>query len=261
MAGRTSNPSYDGLVRDGNELRREVDARGFALSAGVWTAAEVAELRAALEKNADSEGNPSSRQRGGVYAIRNLIDSVEEVAELATSKKMQAIVEPILGRAWHPVRGILFDKIASANWKVPWHQDVTIAVAERVDIDGFGPWSVKSGVLHVQPPRWVLEGMLSVRLHLDDCREDNGPLRVVPHTHTMGRIPEEEIPMLPSRFGEHLCAADAGDALLMRPLLLHASSASRQAGHRRVIHLDFAGVPLPGGLRWAAATRKALRSC
>ena len=36
----------------------------------------------------------------------------------------------------------------------------------------------------------------------------------------------------------------------MRPLLLHASSPSRVPGHRRVVHLDFAAVQLPNGMRW-----------
>ena len=36
----------------------------------------------------------------------------------------------------------------------------------------------------------------------------------------------------------------------MRPLLLHASSASQSPRHRRVIHLEYAADPLPGGLVW-----------
>jgi hypothetical protein len=84
------------------------------------------------------------------------------------------LVEPILGSNFLPVRGILFDKIPDANWKVPWHQDVTIAVQEKVEAEGFGPWSIKADVLHVQPPASILEQMLSIRLHLDDCGEENG---------------------------------------------------------------------------------------
>jgi hypothetical protein len=84
--------------------------------------------------------------------------------------------------------------IPNANWKVPWHQDVTIAVQERVEAEGFGPWSIKADVLHVQPPGEVLEHMISVRLHLDNCGEKNGALRVIPGSHLQGRIPEEEDP-------------------------------------------------------------------
>jgi ectoine hydroxylase-related dioxygenase (phytanoyl-CoA dioxygenase family) len=143
-----------------------------------------------------------------------------------------------------------FDKIPDANWKVPWHQDVTIAVQDKVEVEGFGPWSMKSDVVHVQPPAYVLERILSVRLHLDTCGEADGALRVVPGSHRQGRIPEEQIPTVRQSSCEHVCALEVGGALLMRPLLLHASSPSHVPEHRRVVHLDFAAVELPGGMKW-----------
>ena len=112
--------------------------------------------------------------------------------ELATSPLILELVEPVLGPDFFPVRGLLFDKIPGANWKVPWHQDVTIAVRKRIEADGFGPWSMKADVLHVQPPAAILEHMLSVRLHLDNCGEENGALRIIPASHLRGRIPEDE---------------------------------------------------------------------
>ena len=72
------------------------------------------------------------------------------------------------------VRGIYFDKRVDANWKVAWHQDLSIAVKAKAKIEGYGPWSVKAGITHVQPPVSVLEQMLTVRLHLDDTDETNG---------------------------------------------------------------------------------------
>src|SRR5262245_7189469 len=86
-------------------------------------------------------------------------------------------VEPILGPGAFVVRGLFFDKTPRANWKVSWHQDLTIAVRVRIEAPGFGPWSLKAGVVHVQPPAEILERMATVRLHLDDCSESNGPLR------------------------------------------------------------------------------------
>jgi ectoine hydroxylase-related dioxygenase (phytanoyl-CoA dioxygenase family) len=160
------------------------------------------------------------------------------------------LIEPILGQGFFPVRGILFDKIPGANWKVPWHQDVTIAIQERVEADGFGPWSIKAEVLHVQPPAFVLERMISLRLHLDPCREENGALRVIPASHRKGRIPEDKIADMRAETAEHICAVEAGGALLVRPLLLHASSPSEVPDHRRVIHIDYAAVVLPNGMKW-----------
>ena len=92
-----------------------------------------------------------------------------------------------------PVRALLFDKPPEANWKVPWHQDLSIAVRHKRDITGFGPWSNKAGVLHVQPRVNVLESMLTVRIHLDDCGKQNGALRVIPGSHTRGRLTDTEI--------------------------------------------------------------------
>ena len=104
-------------------------------------------------------------------------------------------------------------------------------------------------MLHVQPPAEVLEHMVSVRFHLDDCGEENGALRDIPGSHLRGRIPEEDIPAM-RETPEVVCAVAVGGALLMRPLLLHASSPSRVPGHRRVVHLDYASVQLPNGMRW-----------
>jgi ectoine hydroxylase-related dioxygenase (phytanoyl-CoA dioxygenase family) len=98
----------------------------------------------------------------------------------------------------------------------------------------------------------VLEEMLSLRLHLDPCGEGNGALRVIPGSHRCGRIAEEQIPSIREASSEHICVLGVGDVLLMRPLLLHASSASRVPDHRRVVHLDFAAVQLPPGMGWFA---------
>ena len=228
------------------ELGNAVETDGFAIVEGVLSRAMVDHLLTSLAHIGDTG---SVRKRGGIFAVRNLLDVSPEVRELAHSDGVRALVEPILGERFFPVRGILFDKIPDANWKVPWHQDVTIAVQERVEAEGFGPWSTKADVLHVQPPAEVLEHMVSVRLHLDNCGEENGALRVIPGSHLHGRIPEEHIPAMREP-REAVCAVGVGGALLMRPLLLHASSPSRVPGHRRVVHLDFASVQLPNGMRW-----------
>jgi ectoine hydroxylase-related dioxygenase (phytanoyl-CoA dioxygenase family) len=228
-------------------IREEVEKRGFATCSDVLSPMEVKELVMALEHIRET---PSVRKRGGIFAVRNLLDMSPEVRKLAHSTAVRELVEPVLGPDYFPVRGILFDTIPDANWKVPWHQDVTIAVQDKVEVEGFGPWSMKSDVLHVQPPVYVLERMLSVRLHLDNCGEANSALRVVPGSHCQGRIPEEQILLVRQASSEHVCALEVGGALLMRPLLLHASSPSRVPEHRRVVHLDFAAVHLPSGMKW-----------
>ena len=230
-----------------HSIHDEVEQYGFATCDGVLSGVEVRQLLAAMEQINEMG---CVLRRGGIFAVRNLLDVSPEVQRLACSPVVRELVEPVLGGECFPVRGILFDKIPGANWKVPWHQDVTIAVQDRVEIEGFGPWSIKADVLHVQPPAAVLENMLSVRLHLDACGEENGALRVIPGSHQNGRIPEDEIPTIRQNVSERVCAVGVGGALLMRPLLLHASSPSRAPEHRRVIHLDFAAVQLPPGMSW-----------
>jgi len=93
--------------------------------------------------------------------------------------------------------------------------------------------------------------MLTIRLHLDDCGLDNGPLRVLPGTHRLGRLSAEQITARRAEIAEVACPTPAGGAVLMRPLLLHASSAAIVPAHRRVLHLEFAvsnGLPL--GVMW-----------
>ena len=228
-------------------IRDEVEKNGFATCEAVVSAAEAEELLAAIKRVNE---RPGVRKRIDVFAVRNLLEESPEIRELARSPAIRHLIEPVLGAECYPVRGILFDKVPDANWKVPWHQDVTIAVQNRIEAYGFGPWSVKDDVLHVQPPAAVLEKMLSLRLHLDPCGEGNGALRGIPGSHRWGRIAEEKIPSVREASSEHVCVLETGDVLLMRPLLLHASAASRAPDHRRVVHLDFAAVQLPAGMGW-----------
>ena len=137
-----------------------------------------------------------------------------------------------------------------ANWKVAWHQDLTIAVEKRIDLEGFGPWTKKAGVTHVQPPVAVLEGMLALRVHLDDCHIGNGALRVMSGSHKRGRLSHEAISACTKMEMPTVCEVPRGGVLLMKPLLLHSSSASAKPLPRRVIHFEFSSSELPEGLSW-----------
>jgi ectoine hydroxylase-related dioxygenase (phytanoyl-CoA dioxygenase family) len=182
------------------------------------------------------------------HAQRNLLH-VPIVRELAVSEAVKQLVAALLGKECFAVRGILFNKTPDSNWKVVWHQDRTIAVRERKDAVHFGPWSVKAGVPHVQPPAPVMARMLAIRLHLDESHESNGPLRVIPGSHKAGSLSSAEIATWRER-PSVICTVSRGGAILMRPLLVHASSSSAKPESRRVIHLEFAADALPNGLEW-----------
>ena len=191
------------------------------------------------------------KQRAGrAFGIRNLLNVVPFTRDLANSSSFRSTVEPVLGSNARVVRGIYFDKNREANWKVAWHQDLTIAVQQRIDVDGYGPWSIKAGINHVQPPVSVLQNMLAVRIHLDHADESNGALRVVPGTHQYGRLDADQIQDWKQQRKAVTCVVKRGGALLMRPLLLHSSSPAVNPGHRRVLHFEYSSIGLPGGLRW-----------
>lgn len=217
-----------------------IQQHGFSLISGVLSADELASLR-------EETSCLASRHRGGA---RNLLSQSSLISSLARQQSVKQIAGQAFDADAFPVRALFFDKVAKANWKVPWHQDTAIAVQMRIEASGFTGWSEKDGVPHVHPPASILAGMISLRLHLDDCGSDNGPLRVIPGSHTQGVLTTEQIDAARKQTPEVICSTKAGDVLALRPLLLHASSPALSPSHRRVIHIEYACHPLPHGLQW-----------
>jgi ectoine hydroxylase-related dioxygenase (phytanoyl-CoA dioxygenase family) len=230
-------------VRNPMDMARmaEFHRQGFVVIENMVSSSDLKKILAAFNARGGSIG----------AGMRRPHVEIDEIAALVGSTKVRNLIQSILGKGTRVVRSILFDKTAEKNWGVPWHQDLTVAVKERREVAGFVGWSVKDGVNHVQAPREVLEQMLTVRLHLDDCGPENGPLRVLPRTHRNGWLETEAINRLKLEIPEQVCVVAKGGAVLMRPLLLHSSSRALKARHRRVLHLEFAATELPGGLRFS----------
>jgi ectoine hydroxylase-related dioxygenase (phytanoyl-CoA dioxygenase family) len=231
-------------VADDRITRQQIEKTGYVIVPDVLSSDVADQLIVAIRNALNLHGSHSE------YAMRNLAQSVPEVRQIAENKGMQTLLRPILKSPAFLVRSIFFDKTRQANWKVAWHQDLTVAVKEKVETPGFTAWSLKEGIVHVQPSPYILDRMLTVRLHLDDCGPANGPLQVIPGSHTAGRLSSEQIANWRKRQSPTSCLVKRGGALLMRPLLLHASSPATEPEHRRVVHLEFATDLLPNGLRW-----------
>lgn len=169
---------------------------------------------------------------------------------LSSTGAVGSHVASIQGSSARPVRAVLFDKKAAMNWGLGWHQDRTVAVVERIEVSGFGPWTVKDGAPHVAPPFGILSDMVTVRIHLDDVPETNAPLLIAPGSHRFGRVPEVQVADVVQKCGIYACVADAGDIWLYATPILHASKASQHPSQRRVLQVDYAVRDLPGGLRW-----------
>lgn len=178
------------------------------------------------------------------------LHGVDGLAEILALDALGATAADYLGPTARPVRAILFDKSAANNWALGWHQDRTIAVRARADITGYGPWSTKQGLLHVEPPFAVIEAMVTLRIHLDPVPEDNAPLLVAPGSHRLGRVPEAEIAAAVMACGTAMCLAEASDVWAYHTPILHASTASSATGHRRVLQVDYTSFELPAPLQW-----------
>jgi ectoine hydroxylase-related dioxygenase (phytanoyl-CoA dioxygenase family) len=185
----------------------------------------------------------------GTAGTRNLLDytwCIELVDVLRANSSIASLMPDL------PVAAqcTLFDKTIDKNWLVPLHQDLSIPVRERCEHINLSGWSHKEGILYVQPPIEVLENLVAIRIHIDDCNRDNGALRVVPGSHDRGRISTVDISTIKTVNGEQLCTVKEGGALVMRPLLLHASSKATIPNRRRVLHFLFGSASLPLGLEW-----------
>jgi ectoine hydroxylase-related dioxygenase (phytanoyl-CoA dioxygenase family) len=217
------------------ELKTTVIQEGFAIISGAIDRETIDFLIAQLSLLQSKSKNTRKNEN---YGTRDIFNLVPQFRQFANSNLLMPSVESILGDNTRVVRGLFFDKLPEANWKVPWHQDLTIAVRERIETAGYAQWSIKNGIPHVQPPVAILEQMLAVRVHLDDADEFNGALKVIPKTYLKGRLSKEAIEEYKSTRAIVSCSVKRGDIMLMRPLLLHSSSASLNPSHRRVYILN-----------------------
>ncbi|QIX60154.1 phytanoyl-CoA dioxygenase family protein [Hymenobacter sp. BT18] len=228
-------------------MAAQLATAGHATLPNVFSPEEIAVLLRHIE--AAEASSPNFRRSQDVFAIRNLLGELPQLQELLLTPLLRTMLAYLFpDQVPHLVKAIYFDKPAGSNWLVAWHQDVMVAVDRRLDLPGFGPWSTKSGETTVLPPREILESIITLRLHLNDCDATNGALRVVPGSHRHGVIPNDQHPA----FTPHAvtCDVPAGSVMLMQPLTLHASNRITSSRPRRVIHLAFSAAELPAGLQW-----------
>jgi ectoine hydroxylase-related dioxygenase (phytanoyl-CoA dioxygenase family) len=216
----------------------DFDLNGFALVAQVLSAQECAQL--ASQICVAGAGTRTLLAQAWCAAL---------AARLRAHPALAAFIAPDMVA----VQCTYFEKSAKRNWLVPIHQDLSIPVAQRVLNPALSGWSLKEGTEYVRAPAEVLVRLVAVRLNLDPCAPEDGPLRVVSGSHAHGVVTDDEALALRAAGGETLCTAPVGSVLVLRPLLLHASSKGSGSSARRVLHFLFAPPELPHGLRWDAA--------
>jgi hypothetical protein len=222
----------------------ELDRNGFAFLRNAYSRVELDAIVKAV--TTVDQSDPAVMHSSETYAIRQVLSHASSLGSLIWTRRMKEVVREIIGDGGLVVKSIWFDKPPGGNWFVGYHQDISIHVEKRIEAPGFSRWTAKHGLVGVVPPVEVLEKTLTLRIHIDDATAYNGALKVWPATHGQGilrdtNVGEEEVQ----------CLMQAGDVMLMRPLLLHASMRSSVHAPRRVLHLEVTNFELGHGLVWA----------
>lgn len=185
------------------------------------------------------------------HGIRNVDKKFVSISNIVGCKELLNEARQVLGKDPQVVRVIFFDKTPEKNWLVTWHQDKTVALNSKINIEGWGPWTLKDKTHHVQPPLSVLNQMVTFRVHLDAASDENGCLKVIPSSHELGILKQNEIDEIVKNNEVMFCEVKAGDTVVMRPHILHSSSKSLIPEHRRVVHIEFSSYELPNNTSWA----------
>jgi ectoine hydroxylase-related dioxygenase (phytanoyl-CoA dioxygenase family) len=239
------NAAYQGPhIGESSSWLGHLDHEGFAILPVLFADQEISAVIEEFDRASFSRSRAGVRHCLGTQAVRRIAEDFI----------LLAVVQQVLGPDALPFRATLFDKSPKANWLVVWHQDTALPLRQRRDTLGWGPWSVKEGVIYAHAPETALLRVLALRIHLDDSSVENGPLRVLPGTHRLGVLSDDSIEGLTHEIPAAECVAPRGAILAMRPLLVHSSSKAKGQAPRRVLHIEYASSgKFEGELELAAA--------
>lgn len=209
---------------------KTIAENGFAILPGLFSQEYLDRLLQEINESAPRRSRAGVRHALGLAAV----------AELSQQPQMIELARSVLGPDAFPFRATVFDKSTAANWLVVWHQDTALPLRARLELPGWGPWSVKEGIHYAHAPAATLSKVLALRVHFDDSTTANGPLRVLAGTHTLGVLSDDSVHEVATRIAPVDCVVPKGGIVAMRPLLIHASSKSHSEMPRRVLHIEYA---------------------
>ncbi|PIF47015.1 phytanoyl-CoA dioxygenase PhyH [Chryseobacterium sp. 52] len=221
--------------------------KGFTVINSVFSDDEIEKITETIKKADTSREN--FRKSDDLFAVRQFLKEIPKVKDLIFNDTVKTIIRELFGEKYFTVKSIYFDKPETSNWYVAYHQDLTISVDKKLEMEGFGPWTTKYNQFAVQPPLSILENIYSIRIHLDNTDEYNGALKVVPGSHAKGICRPETIDW--STETERICSVEKGGIMIIKPLILHGSNRTTNGKRRRVIHIEFSDRELPEGLQWS----------
>lgn len=225
----------------------EVQENGFSIIENIYTEYEIEPIIEII--NSSDTNKDTYRKSDDLFAIRQFLKEVPETKKLIFNEKLKSIISELSIDSCFIVKSIYFDKPETSNWFVSYHQDLTISVDKRIELENFGPWTVKQNQFAVQPPIEILKNIFTIRIHLDDTNEQNGALKVIPKSHLKNIYRPETINW--NIETETICNVPKGGIMIMKPLLLHGSNKTTNNKKRRVIHIEFSTLELPQDLKWA----------
>jgi len=233
------------------DIKQKILDEGYAIVDNVFSLTEICSLLEVISKVDTTKD--TFRKTNDLFAIRQFLKEIPETLEIIFTTKLTELISQLFGDDYFVVKSIYFDKPEQSNWFVAYHQDLTISVDRKINLDGFGPWTTKQNQFAVQPPIDILENNFTIRIHLDDTNEDNGALKVLPKSHLKGIYRPETVDWTVEK--EVSCNVAKGGVMIMRQLLLHASGRTINNSKRRVIHIEFSNKMLPGDLHWSEIYR------
>ena len=220
-------------------MKKELEHKGFTIIENIYTKSEIEEILNLIEVN----------DLSGKFGVREFLFNHRDICKLVINTKLKEIVKQISPSCTKSIKSIYFDKPPTSNWIVNWHQDLTINLSNRSNVDGYKNWREKDERIVVQPNRELLENIFTIRIHLDNCTKENGALRVIENSHSNGAKKITEWNKTQSDI-ETTCEVQKGGVLIMKPLILHSSRRTENNQNRRVIHIEFTAKQLPGDLKW-----------
>jgi ectoine hydroxylase-related dioxygenase (phytanoyl-CoA dioxygenase family) len=229
------------------DINNQISTEGFSIIPNIYNDDEIEQILKAI--NQVDTSKETFRKSADLFAIRQFLKEIPAVYNLIFNEKLKAIIHSTFGDDYFVVKSIYFDKPEQSNWFVAYHQDLTISVDKKVELENFGPWTVKQNQFAVQPRIEILQDNFTIRIHLDDTDENNGALKVIPKSHLKGIYRAETIDWTIEK--ETICKIGKGGIMIMKPLLLHSSSKTTNNNKRRVIHIEFSNIELPNELQWA----------
>jgi ectoine hydroxylase-related dioxygenase (phytanoyl-CoA dioxygenase family) len=198
------------------DQRKQLDELGYTVLPSYMPAAMLAEARECVLRLFEQEGAEAGsefRQEPGSQRLANLVDKGAVFQRVACDEAVLELVSHVLGGNY---------KLSSLNARSanprngssqPLHSDMGAIADER------GYWVCNTV--------WMI----------DDFREDNGAIRVVPGSHLWKKLPQEALSEPTARHPEEvLVTAPAGTVVVMNAHAWHGGTENKTDRPRCALH-------------------------